>query len=463
MIDRYIYRWPDLAFGADGRWKESAVKDFFSRKMPESPEELAADSRWPCFFPSPICLVTAGDGHSAAFERVAGPVIVNRFPYVMAISVCRERLSERHYERRSFMKALESSREAAVQFCAPGPALDRALGVIGSTDDARSFDRIKSAGLASRRGVSVSAAVLSDAYMVYEGKLARPSTDLDGEKIYGNPWIDIGSHRVYFLEVSAIQLRHDIAEGASRISWRSLPSWHSPDAVTPHTGSGGKSVYTKNFTPQYRFPSAGTTAFESDGIAEGMSVKKLPLMMKDQIKIDNDAARWPCFFPSPVTMVTSYAADGRPNAMPCGSTAVLARNPMTIAVSICYAKINERYSPRATLEDIRRSGAFGCGVPFIDKGITEAITYSGNVSIADDPDKIVNSGLSAGKAGASPVLRELPVHFDCRVTREIRLGTHIMFLGEVAGIMARGDLSPRNPLEWYPWADVEPAGRETTL
>jgi flavin reductase (DIM6/NTAB) family NADH-FMN oxidoreductase RutF len=39
---------------------------------------------------------------------------------------------------------------------------------------------------------------------------------------------------------------------------------------------------------------------------------------------------------------------------------------------------------------------------------------------------------------------------------EVRLGTHIMFLGEVRRIRVRADVTPNNPMEWCPWADVVP-------
>jgi flavin reductase (DIM6/NTAB) family NADH-FMN oxidoreductase RutF len=44
------------------------------------------------------------------------------------------------------------------------------------------------------------------------------------------------------------------------------------------------------------------------------------------------------------------------------------------------------------------------------------------------------------------------------VLDEIRLGTHVMFLGAVKRIRVRADVSAANPLEWCPWADVSPAG-----
>jgi flavin reductase (DIM6/NTAB) family NADH-FMN oxidoreductase RutF len=453
----YRYAWPRDDFQAAG-WRRSDDGGW-ELTLPETREALAADSRWPALFPSPLCLVTAADGGSAVLERVAGPSIVNRFPYVLALSLCVEPLSGRHYARRGFTRVLETGGTAAVQFLPPGPALDRVLDVIEKTHDAETSERLARTGLATRAALTCGAPVFADAYLVYEGRLVRQGRDLAGAAIYPQPWHDVGSHRVYFLEVRAIQLRRDIAEGRSQIRWRSLPAWTParPSATAPETASGAGPGYQKGYTPHYAFPSPGTIAFEADGIADGMAVKHLPPEAADQIEADNDRARWPCFFPSSVGMITTWAEDGRPNLMPCGSTTVVSRHPLVVAPCVGYAAINERYAPRLTLELIRRTRAFGCGVPFVSDRVVAAIKLAGNVSLQTAADKVARTGLAVTPGPAAPVLDDLPVHFDCEVQGELRLGTHVMFLGAVRRLRVRPDLTPANPLEWCPWADVGPA------
>jgi flavin reductase (DIM6/NTAB) family NADH-FMN oxidoreductase RutF len=129
---------------------------------------------------------------------------------------------------------------------------------------------------------------------------------------------------------------------------------------------------------------------------------------------------------------------------------------MVIAPCVNYAAINERLFRRATMDIIQRTGKFGCGVPFINDEVLFAIKYTGNTSLARDPKKLVHVGLRVEKAGETPVLPSLPVHFDCQVVGEVRLGTHCMFLGEVRRIWVRADVTPDNPLEWCPWAAVVP-------
>jgi flavin reductase (DIM6/NTAB) family NADH-FMN oxidoreductase RutF len=337
--------------------------------------------------------------------------------------------------------------------------MDRIAHAIASIPDSQTYQRIAISGLATHRAITNLSPVFDAAYMVYEARLVKPGKDFDGEPVYQTPWVDVGSHRVYFLEIQAIQLRRDIAEGNSQILWRSLPAWKpefgppyfpSPEADRPAFGDR----YWKRYTPHYAYPSSGTIAFEADTVVNGMVVKHLPPLPEDQVEVDNDRARWPCFFPSSLGMITTWTEEGTPNVMPCGSTTIVSRHPLVIASCVSYAAINERYAPRATLGIIRDTGKFGCGIPFINDSIVAAIEYAGNVSFREDPQKVANAGLEVEQAQWSPVILALPIHFDCEVVGEVRLGTHVMFLGKVRRIQVRADVGMDNPLEWYPCANV---------
>jgi flavin reductase (DIM6/NTAB) family NADH-FMN oxidoreductase RutF len=465
-LQNYSYHWPQADLATDPAWSLDAATGFRSRVMPESAEDLARDSRWPAFFPCPLVLVTTSDGESVLLEKVVGASVVNRFPYTLALSFCTKALSARHHVRHSFVEALERSGVAAVQFLPPGAALDAAMKAILEVPEEQTAGRIAASGLATRPARTIDAPVFRDAYMVYECRAVRPGKDFEGQAINALPYADVGSHRVFFLEITSIQLREDIARGSSQIHWRALPLWQPATAATSGAGKASAEAlarlgYVKGYTPQYAFPSAGTTAFEADGLKDGMAFRDLAPLPEDQVEVDNDRARWPCFFPSSVGMITSWSETGAANVMPCGSTTIISRHPLVVAPCVSYAAINARYAPRQSLPDIRRLGRFGCGVPFIDEAMVAAIRYSGNVSIVQDADKLRNSGLTlASASGPSPVLADMPVHFDCRVTGEICLGTHVMFLGEVERILVRADVSPNNPLSWIPWADVRPVIKE---
>jgi flavin reductase (DIM6/NTAB) family NADH-FMN oxidoreductase RutF len=448
---RYRYQWPTADLSGSADW-ERLPNGMLARDMPEPLDAVQCDSRWPAFFPSPICFVTTGDGRTSAVEKVVGASVVNRFPYVVALSFCRDDLSERHYARRSFCQLLESAGGAAVQFLLPGPDVDALMDVVTNVPDSETETRVSRSGVPTRSARTLPAPVFRPAYMVYEATLVEPGSDFVGTDIYAKPWVDVGSHRIYFLEINAIQLRDDVACGARQIKWRSLPS--APAAGTlrplPHARvDTGR--YQKGYQADYAFPSANTAAFEADEHVDGMAIKHLTR----EIELDNDRARWPCFFPQSAGLITARGADGSVNVMPCGSTTVVSRHPMVIAPCISYAEINERYGPRASLDLITESGWFGCGVPYIDDVVLDAIRYAGNTSLRDDPRKIRNLGLEVADGEFVPILPDLPISYECEVVDTATLGTHVMFFGEVRRILVNSGAEARNALEWCPWADIQ--------
>jgi flavin reductase (DIM6/NTAB) family NADH-FMN oxidoreductase RutF len=453
----YLYKWPYFDLSKSSKWR-SEDADWYVHEMPEDREEIAKDSRWPCFFPGPISIVTTSDGDKNALEKVVGACIVNRFPYIIALSFCNNRISDRHYERKVFMKSLENSGTVAVQFLPPGADLDNVMNKIANIPDEDCYKRIKSTGLSTFKAQTNDARIFNSAYLAYEAKLVTPGKDFYQNPIFKSPYTDLGSHRVYYLEITAIQMSEVIAAEKEYIYWRSLPDWIGKGEMESNKSRKSSSAipegYKKGYTPHYCFPSENTISFESDYVKDGLAVKLMPPLQKDHVEVDNDKARWPCFFPSPLGIVTSYAEDGTPNMMPCGSVTILNRHPLTIGICIAYANINERYAARATLDFVRRNGRFGCGIPYIDEMVVDGIWYTGNVSFAKDRDKVKISGLNVRKGENSPILTDLPIHYDCVVKDEIRLGTHILFLGEVTRIHVRKDVSENNPLEWFPWATV---------
>ncbi len=426
--------------------------------MPESRDDLAADSRWPAFFPSPLSIVTTAHDGVRAVEKLVGATIVNRFPYIMALSFCVEPLSPRHYVRRRFLDLAQASGKVALQLLMPGDKLTALMAAITDIPEDRAEDRFRTAYLPTRPGKHSAAPIFDDAYLVYEGRLVTPGADFDGAGINSTPWHDVGSHRILLFEVTAISLRKEFADQTRQIQWRSLPTWPATVAQSPTRPERilpGEN-FVKPYQPDYVFPSRDTIAFKADDEAGAFAVRNLPPLPSDQLEVDNDRARWPCFFPSSLGLITVQTSGGCANAMPCGSTAVLARHPMTLAICVSYARINSRYRPRASLALLREAGRFGCGVPVLRADVLAAIRYLGNVSWHDDPAKLENCGLTAIPLGRSLGFRELPIHFDCRIVDEIRLGTHSMFMGQVERIFVRTDLTHETPLEWCPIAGSVP-------
>lgn len=458
MIEDYKFSWPNFDLSKDTNWKYDNKKKEFVRQMPESEKNLALDSRWPAFFPAPICYITVSDGIITGLEREVGATIVNRFPFVIAVSICVQPLSERHYARNQFIEILEKGERAAIQFFGPGEPIDKLNLAIKSYTDQQTTERINATGLSTRAALLSNCPVFSDAYMVYETRLVKPGKDFSGNPIYEKPYTEYGTHRVYYFEIEAIQLRHDIASGDCQIYWRSLPNWENKFPLQNDVIPSGQPIsdikYKKSFSPHYYFPSENTVAFEYNKVMDGMAVKYLPPLPEDQVEVDDDRARWPSFFPSSAGIITTWGEENIPNLMPCGSTSVLIRNPFCIGICVAYAEINIRYAPRGSLKALEKNGRFGCGVPFINPLITDAIKYAGNVSISNDKNKVENSGLEVWNDNWAPVLPALPLHFDCEIKKVIRLGTHFLFLAEVKTIRVREDVSQMNQINWYPFPEI---------
>ncbi len=466
-LDKYLYTWPHEELNAQSGWKKSQHKGFIEHPMPETEEILAIDSRWPGFFPSAICFVTTTNGSKTALEKVVGATIVNCFPFIVALSFCTKPLSKRHYVREEFMKVLEEGKSVAIQYFEPGECIDKCMDAINSIEDTEIDKRINATGLKTTKAQTNDCKVFTDAYMVYEAKLVKPGKDFEGQKIFEKPYTDFGSHRIFYLEIEAIQLREDICKGESQVHWRSLPLWNPKNELQPKVESVSKPLidvkYQKGYASDYMFPAKSTTAFFYDKIENGMCIKHLPPLPEDQVEVDNDKARWPCFFPSSVGMITTWGEDGTPNLMPCGSTSILIRHPLCIAICVSYAKVNVRYAPRASLDTLLKNKKFICGVPFVNETVINGIKYAGNISSAQDKHKIANAGLAFVSEDEGPLLNALPVHFKCKVVEIVRLGTHFLFLGQTESILVREDVSTENKLNWYSYPDVETSKAEVKL
>ena len=301
----FVYRWPNSSDFDGPAW--SAIDDgrLLTRAMPETAAELAQDSRWPALFPSAICIVTASDGQTTVLEKVVGASIVNRFPYTLALSFCRQPLSDRHYVRSTTMDTIEATGRVAVQFLRPGPALAQAMSAITKFPEDAMAERLRHAGPASCVGSVSKAPILDGAYLVYEGSLVRPGNDFEGNAVNAQPFIDCGSHRIYNFEIDAISLADEVASADRPVQWRSLPVWRgvaptaddSEHAREDREQRLSRAKYVKSYRPDYVFPSPETIAFAGTPNNKGFSELNFEPFVQSQAEVDNDQARWPCFFP----------------------------------------------------------------------------------------------------------------------------------------------------------------------
>ncbi len=130
-------------------------------------------------------------------------------------------------------------------------------------------------------------------------------------------------------------------------------------------------------------------------------------------------------YPVPAVMVSCQREGEKPNIITtawCGTTG---STPATLYVSIRP----ERYSYNI----IKETGEFV--VNLVTKDLVFATDYCG-VKSGRDTDKYKEMKLTPlpSQNIKAPGIEESPVNIECRVTKIIPLGSHDMFLAEVAGV-----------------------------
>ena len=142
--------------------------------------------------------------------------------------------------------------------------------------------------------------------------------------------------------------------------------------------------------------------------------------------------------PTPVVLV-SCAEKGHPdrrNMVTVAWAGTVNSEPPMVSVSLR----KERYSHNMILD----SGEFV--VNLADESMCRAVDFCG-VRSGRDTDKAAETKLSyipAEKMTTAPAVLGAPASLSCRVTQVIELGSHDLFLGEVAAVSVRKDLTDEN-------------------
>ena len=135
--------------------------------------------------------------------------------------------------------------------------------------------------------------------------------------------------------------------------------------------------------------------------------------------------------PVPPVLVSCGGME-KPNLITVGWAGTVCTRPPMVSISLRP----ERYSYGL----IKASGLFAVNLP--TEALVRAVDWCG-VKSGRDVDKFAALGLHA-EAGAihpdCPVLAESPLTLECRVTRTIPLGSHELFLAEVAGVLVDEEL-----------------------
>lgn len=131
-------------------------------------------------------------------------------------------------------------------------------------------------------------------------------------------------------------------------------------------------------------------------------------------------------YPLPAVMVSAADKEGNANILTVAWTGTVCSDPAMLYISVR----RERYSYHM----IRETGEFA--VNLTTRELAYATDWCG-VKSGRDVDKWKEMNLTRGKAEKlkyAPVILESPVNIECRVTEVKELGSHHMFLAEVAAV-----------------------------
>ena len=132
-------------------------------------------------------------------------------------------------------------------------------------------------------------------------------------------------------------------------------------------------------------------------------------------------------YPLPVVMVSAADKEGRDDIITVAWAGTVFTNPPMVSISIRP----ERYSYHM----IRETGEFV--INLTTEELAFATDYCG-VKSGRDVDKFKETGLTREKAEKvkAPMIAEAPVSIECKVKEIRELGSHHMFIAQVAAVHA---------------------------
>ena len=131
-------------------------------------------------------------------------------------------------------------------------------------------------------------------------------------------------------------------------------------------------------------------------------------------------------YPVPAVMVSCGRRGEKSNIVTVAWTGTVCSDPVMVSISLRP----ERYS----YDIIKETGEFV--INLTTRELARATDWCG-VKSGREVDKFREMKLAEGKAmhlECAPIIVESPVNLECRVTEILELGSHHMFLAEVAGV-----------------------------
>jgi flavin reductase (DIM6/NTAB) family NADH-FMN oxidoreductase RutF len=135
-------------------------------------------------------------------------------------------------------------------------------------------------------------------------------------------------------------------------------------------------------------------------------------------------------YPTPVLVVGTYDAEGRPNVMAVAWGGICCSKPPCVAVAVRKATY--------TYGNLMERKAFTVNIPSEEHAV--AADYFG-VASGRDVDKFAATGLTPVRSDLvdAPYVGEFPLVLECKVVHVVELGLHVQFVGEILDVKAEDD------------------------
>lgn len=133
----------------------------------------------------------------------------------------------------------------------------------------------------------------------------------------------------------------------------------------------------------------------------------------------------PMIYPTPVYVVGTYDAGGRPNVMTVAWGGICCSKPPCVAISVRKATY--------TYANLVERKAFTISLPSRDDVV--AADYLG-IASGRDVDKFAAAGLTPVRSDLvdAPYVAEFPLVLECKIVHVAELGLHTLFVGEILDV-----------------------------
>ncbi|MBW1961791.1 MAG: flavin reductase family protein [Deltaproteobacteria bacterium] len=126
-------------------------------------------------------------------------------------------------------------------------------------------------------------------------------------------------------------------------------------------------------------------------------------------------------YPKPAFLIGANV-NGKPNFMAAAWCGIVNSEPPMIGVGI--------RPQRHTFKGVKENGTFSVNVPSIEH--VQQMDYCGIYSgVREDKNNVCGFTIFYGKLKTAPMIEQFPVNLECSVVKEVKLGTHFLFIGQI--------------------------------